>query len=178
MATTLAATGAPAPSVGRRSTPAGPKHATAARRVASGRTGNVGTPSDSSQSQVKGLTRMVALCEPRTRSRNGDRLRPGDDSSDRRRSHGDSSPTSARFARDGDVRVTTGCSARNEEHEAGSARQRPLSMAWIPDDLLAETIELWSESYGRPISEDEAVEILMNVKRMGELLVRMRREAN
>ncbi|QNN24728.1 hypothetical protein HED60_21440 [Planctomycetales bacterium ZRK34] len=49
-------------------------------------------------------------------------------------------------------------------------------MAWIPDDLLAETIELWSESYGRLISEDEAVEILMNVKRMGELLVRLRRE--
>jgi len=51
-------------------------------------------------------------------------------------------------------------------------------MAWISDELLAETIELWSESYGRPISEDEAVEILMNVKRMGELLIRMRREAN
>jgi hypothetical protein len=51
-------------------------------------------------------------------------------------------------------------------------------MAWISDELLAETIELWSESYGRPISEDEAVEILMNVKRMGELLLRLRREGN
>ena len=51
-------------------------------------------------------------------------------------------------------------------------------MAWISDELLAETIELWSESYGRPISEDEAVEILMNVKRMGELLLRLRREAD
>jgi len=51
-------------------------------------------------------------------------------------------------------------------------------MAWISDELLAETMELWSEAYGRPISEDEAVEILMNVKRMGELLIRMRREAN
>lgn len=113
---------------------------------------------------------MIAVCESRTRPRN------------RRHGRSNSSPRSARFAQDGDLRESTGCSVRIEEHEADPARQqfrgRPLSMAWIPDDLLAETIELWSESYGRLISEDEAVEILMNVKRMGELLIRMRREAN
>ncbi len=49
-------------------------------------------------------------------------------------------------------------------------------MAWISDELLAKTIDVWSTNYGRPISEDEAVEILMNVKRMGELLLRLRRE--
>ncbi len=178
MATTLAATGAYAPSAEPRSTPAGPKLATAARRVGSGHIANVGSPPDPSRSSVKGLTRMVAVCESRTRPRTGRRTRPGGNASNRHPSHGTSSPSTARFAQGGDLRESTGCSARNEEHEAGPARQRPLSMAWIPDDLLAETIELWSESYGRPISEDEAVEILMNVKRMGELLVRMRREAN
>lgn len=74
-------------------------------------------------------------------------------------------------------RKSTGLSAPDEQAVPGpQRRRRPLSLAWISDELLAETIELWSESYGRPISEDEAVEILMNVKRMGELLLRLRRE--
>jgi hypothetical protein len=74
-------------------------------------------------------------------------------------------------------RESTGLSAPDEQAVPGlERRQRPLSLAWISDELMAETIELWSESYGRPISEDEAVEILMNVKRMGELLLRLRRE--
>ena len=51
-------------------------------------------------------------------------------------------------------------------------RQRPLSMAWISEELLAETIEVWSEAYGRVIGEDEAVEILMIVKRLGEVLLK------
>jgi len=51
-------------------------------------------------------------------------------------------------------------------------------MAWISDELLAETIDVWSENYGRPISEEEAVEILMNVKRLGEVLLKLRREAD
>jgi len=44
--------------------------------------------------------------------------------------------------------------------------------------LLAETIDVWSENYDRPISEEEAVEILMNVKRLGEVLLKLRREAD
>ena len=51
-------------------------------------------------------------------------------------------------------------------------------MAWISDELLAETIDVWSEAYGRPVSDDEAVEILMNVKRLGEVLLQARREVN
>jgi hypothetical protein len=74
-------------------------------------------------------------------------------------------------------RESTGLSATDEQAVPGlERRQRPLSLAWISDELLTETIELWSESYGQPISEDEAVEILMNVKRMGELLLRLRRD--
>jgi hypothetical protein len=48
--------------------------------------------------------------------------------------------------------------------------------AWISDELLAETVEVWTEAYGRPVSEDEAVEILLNVKRLGEVLLRARSE--
>ncbi len=54
---------------------------------------------------------------------------------------------------------------------------KPLSSAWISNDLLRRTVEVWSEAYGRPISEDEAMEILMNIKRMAELLLEMRKEA-
>ena len=52
----------------------------------------------------------------------------------------------------------------------------PLSAQWISKEWLQETQELWSESYGRPISQDEAIEILFNVKQMGELLLRLRRQ--
>jgi len=51
-------------------------------------------------------------------------------------------------------------------------------MAWISDELLNETIDVWSANYGRPISEDEAVEILMNVKRFAEVLLDARKEVD
>ena len=62
------------------------------------------------------------------------------------------------------------------DEEGVSGDRRPLSMAWISDELLAETIDVWSENYGRPIGRDEAVEILMNVKRLAEVLITMRKE--
>ena len=74
---------------------------------------------------------------------------------------------------------STGLTGPDEADVTGPRRdRRPLSMAWISDELLVETIDLWSESYGRPISEDEAVEILMNVKRLGEVLLKARREVD
>jgi hypothetical protein len=54
--------------------------------------------------------------------------------------------------------------------------ERPPRPAWISDALLAETIEVWSEAYGRPLDEDDAVEILRNVKRLGEALLDAKRE--
>jgi len=51
-------------------------------------------------------------------------------------------------------------------------KQPPLSASWISDDLLAETKRLWSKAYGRPISQDEAIEILQNVKRLAEALLK------
>jgi hypothetical protein len=46
----------------------------------------------------------------------------------------------------------------------------------MSDELLTDTIDVWSEAYGRGIGEEEAVEILMNVKRLGEVLLKARRE--
>ena len=49
--------------------------------------------------------------------------------------------------------------------------RRPLSLAWVSDELIAETQRLWSARYGREISMDEAIEILSNVKRFAEMLL-------
>ncbi len=49
--------------------------------------------------------------------------------------------------------------------------RRPLSLAWVSDEAIVETQRLWSARYGREVSEDEAIEILRNVKRFAEMLL-------
>ena len=66
---------------------------------------------------------------------------------------------------------STGLLAPGEEHDKGPVGQRPLSAEWITEDLLAHTRKVWSKIYGRVISSNEAVEILMNVKRLAEVLM-------
>jgi len=43
-------------------------------------------------------------------------------------------------------------------------------------ERVAETRRVWSMAYGRVISEDEAVEILTNVRRLAEVLLRAEEE--
>jgi len=71
-------------------------------------------------------------------------------------------------------REFTGFSAGNEhpDQELRVASGRPLSISWITDDLLQYTREVWSKAYGRPVSEDEAVEMLLNIKRLGEVTLK------
>ncbi len=78
------------------------------------------------------------------------------------------------------LQESTGFRGQDDEHPTGrhEAGRRPLSMAWISDGLLAETVAVWSEAYGRPVYENEAVEILMNVKRLGEVLSKTRQEVS
>jgi hypothetical protein len=45
-------------------------------------------------------------------------------------------------------------------------------MAWMSDDLIAETRRVWSKAYGRVIATEEAIEILMNVRRFAETMLR------
>jgi hypothetical protein len=41
---------------------------------------------------------------------------------------------------------------------------------WITKDLFAETRRVWSKAYGRIIPDEEVIEILMNVRRLAEVL--------
>ena len=59
----------------------------------------------------------------------------------------------------------------------GPPGARPIATAWVSDRLLADTIDVWSRAYDRPITAEEALEILTNVKRFGELLIRAKEES-
>jgi hypothetical protein len=47
-----------------------------------------------------------------------------------------------------------------------------MSLAWITDDLLRYTKEVWSRNYGRAVSDDEAIEMLINVKQFAEVMLK------
>lgn len=64
----------------------------------------------------------------------------------------------------------TGFQATTEPSVSPDGR-RPLSMEWITDDLLRATLAAWSSRYETPLNADDAVEILMNVKRFSEALL-------
>jgi hypothetical protein len=53
------------------------------------------------------------------------------------------------------------------------SRERPQSLAWISDDLLRHTREVWTKAYGRLVSEEEAIEVLLNVKRLAEVVLKI-----
>jgi hypothetical protein len=53
---------------------------------------------------------------------------------------------------------------------------RPLSTQWLSDERIAEARCVWSKAYGRVISDDEAVEILMNVRRLAGVLLHIEEE--
>ena len=59
-------------------------------------------------------------------------------------------------------------------HEGAGAqkRDRPLSLAWITDDLVAYTQEVWARRLERAIPEEEAIEMLVNVKRLAEAMMK------
>jgi hypothetical protein len=59
-----------------------------------------------------------------------------------------------------------------DSRRAGDDAGRSLSAAWITDELLERTQRVWSRVYGRPIDEREALEILLNVKRFAEVLMK------
>jgi hypothetical protein len=58
----------------------------------------------------------------------------------------------------------------------GPVALRLLSMQWLSDERIAEARHVWSKAYGRVISVDEAVEILMNVRRLAEVLLHAEEE--
>jgi hypothetical protein len=52
-------------------------------------------------------------------------------------------------------------------------RAPPARPLWIDDHMIVFTRRVWSKRLGRPVPEDEAVEILVNVQRFGEALFRL-----
>ena len=52
----------------------------------------------------------------------------------------------------------------------------PLSMQWLTDERIADARRVWSKAYCRVISNDEAIEILKNVRRLAEILLRAEEE--
>jgi hypothetical protein len=47
--------------------------------------------------------------------------------------------------------------------------------SWITAEFLEETKAVWSKAYGREVSDDEAIEILSNVKRFSEVLIHIQK---
>ena len=76
--------------------------------------------------------------------------------------------------------VETGCSPQVVDHLGGDAGARPrlMGQAWVSDDLLADTMAVWSKTYGRSVGKEEAMEILTNIKHYAEVLLRAAQEAN
>jgi hypothetical protein len=58
----------------------------------------------------------------------------------------------------------------------GPTADRPPSRAWITDELIAEHRRVWSRAYRRPVSAEEAVEIIMNIRRFAEAVINAQRE--
>jgi hypothetical protein len=60
------------------------------------------------------------------------------------------------------------------QHEVGQdgPLARPLSLAWITDELVAETRQVLGRAYGRELTDADAVEILTNVKRLADTVLR------
>lgn len=54
---------------------------------------------------------------------------------------------------------------------ADALPRRPPGAAWITDEAVEDTRRVWSPYYGRELTDGEAVEILMNVRNLADVLV-------
>ncbi|MDZ4852127.1 MAG: hypothetical protein SGI77_22800 [Pirellulaceae bacterium] len=55
--------------------------------------------------------------------------------------------------------------------ESKSTPIRPLSSAWMSDELIERTRHVWEPYYGQDIPDADAIEILTNLKRLAEVLI-------
>ncbi len=67
---------------------------------------------------------------------------------------------------------------RHHGTQPDTTAARPVGIEWMSDELIADTRRVWSAAYGRVIRTDEAVDILNNVRRLADVLVRAEREAS
>lgn len=68
--------------------------------------------------------------------------------------------------RNAESRQNRACHLRvhEEDGQAAGPRRRPLSAAWITDELLAETRRVWSRHLRWIVDDEEAIEMLVNVR--------------
>jgi hypothetical protein len=73
---------------------------------------------------------------------------------------------------------STGFAARIEQGcvQPAAPPRRPPGAAWITDEAIADTQRVWSPYYRRPLNDAEAIEILMNVRHLAEVLVQAKRK--
>ncbi len=73
---------------------------------------------------------------------------------------------------------TTGFQGQSAQLGAApdAAPDRPLSLAWITEELIAEHRRVWSKYYRRPVSRAAALEIIQNLRRFAEAVLRASRE--
>ena len=69
--------------------------------------------------------------------------------------------------------IEQGC--RSKRPATAQAARNVPGASWITEELVAKTQRVWSPRYGRPITGAEAVEMLMTVKRLAEILLRAER---
>ena len=58
--------------------------------------------------------------------------------------------------------------SRAENSGESTGHLVPPEQGWITGELVEDTRRVWSKRYGRLITPDEAVEILVNVKNVAE----------
>ena len=70
------------------------------------------------------------------------------------------------------VQCTSGLSDKSET-PVTSGSSGLLARPWMSRELLEETRSVWAPRYGRQLNDDEVIEILTNVQRLAESLIRI-----
>ena len=70
------------------------------------------------------------------------------------------------------VQCTSGLSGKSETPVTSSSSGL-LARPWMSRELVEETRCVWSPRYGRQLNDDEVIEILTNVQRLAESLIRI-----
>ena len=79
-----------------------------------------------------------------------------------------------RFSPDGPE--PTGQSLNVEAQCDPAGGDGPLETAWISEALIARTQDVWGQYLQREVDREEAIEILMNVKRIAMVFYQARQE--
>lgn len=72
---------------------------------------------------------------------------------------------------------STGCVPHVEEHGDGNL-PRPVNTKWVTEEWIEETRNVWSEECGVELTREDAIAILMNVKRLGVVLLEAKRKGD